>query len=106
MPEKTRLDMILDMLKAEPNDEFLNYGLALEYAGAGRLEEAAAAFRRIVDAVNPRHSASYLQLGQLLARLNRIDEAREVFTRGIAAAEAAGDLHPAGEMRAFLSELE
>ena len=44
--------------------------------------------------------------GQLLTRLNREDDARQVYRTGIAAATKKGDRHAAEEMTAFLDGLE
>jgi len=45
-------------------------------------------------------------LGQLLTRLNREDDARQVYRTVIAAATKKGDRHAAEEMTAFLDGLE
>jgi hypothetical protein len=43
--------------------------------------------------------------GQLLARESRNEEARQVLSKGIAAASKKGDEHARSEMEAFLGEL-
>lgn len=106
MAEKTRMQMLQEMLAKEPRDSFLNYGLALEYVSAGRLEDAAAQFEKLVKEVDPEYSAGWFQYGRTLEKLNRTDRAREVLTRGIAVAEKQGDWHTAGEMREALAELD
>lgn len=106
MSEKTRLQMLEEMLAAEPNDSFVNYGLAMEYLAAGRAEDAVARLRHLTGTVNPSYSAGYYQLGKALDGLNRVDEAKEVLTRGIAIAEKSGDWHTAGEMKELLASLE
>ena len=37
------------MLAAEPRDVFLNFSLAMEYAKAGRQEEAVTQFGRVIE---------------------------------------------------------
>jgi len=54
---------------------------------------------------SPGYVPAYVQRGQLLARLGRDEEARDVFRAGIAAANKAGDAHAAGEMEGFLDSL-
>jgi hypothetical protein len=54
----------------------------------------------------PEYVPAYLQAGQLLARLDREEEARTVFRNGIAVAQKQGDQHAAGEMETFLSTLD
>jgi hypothetical protein len=48
----------------------------------------------------------YLQAGQALVRLGRINEAAALFRDGIAVARQQGDLHALGEMEGMLAELE
>jgi thioredoxin-like negative regulator of GroEL len=104
MANKTRRQQIEEMLAADPNDAFLRYALAMEHAGAGEHE---AAWRRFEEmfALTPEYVPAYLQAGQLLVRMGRSDEAREVFGRGIAVARQQHDEHAAGEMEGFLSQL-
>ena len=63
---------------------------------------------RFANANAPEHLATYHVLGQVLVKLGRNDEARDVFERGVARAEAVGegmgrDLAPA--MRELLAAL-
>ena len=64
---------------------------------------------RFANARSPEHLATYHVLGQVLIKLGRNDEARQVFERGITRAEAVGegmgrDLAPA--MRELLAGLQ
>ena len=63
---------------------------------------------RFANARSPEHLATYHVLGQVLMKLGRNDDARDVFERGITRAEAVGegmgrDLAPA--MRELLARL-
>jgi Flp pilus assembly protein TadD len=104
MADKSRLEQIQEMLQTDPDDPELRYFLAMEHVSAGRHEEAG---RQFVDLLRIRDDSipSYLQAGQLLTRLGREEEARAMFQRGIAMAEAKGDTHAAGEMAGFLDGL-
>jgi cytochrome c-type biogenesis protein CcmH/NrfG len=71
--------------------------------------QEAAGHLRFANANAPEHLATYHILGQVLMKLGRNDEARQVFEAGIARAEAVGegmgrDLAPA--MRELLRELK
>ncbi len=48
---------------------------------------------------------AYVQAGQILARLDRVEEAQTTYRAGIAAAQKKGDLHAVGEMQQFLDIL-
>ena len=69
----------------------------------------AAEHLRFANARAPEHLATYHVLGQVLMKLGRNDEAREVFEHGITRADAVGegmgrDLAPA--MRELLSSIK
>jgi tetratricopeptide (TPR) repeat protein len=104
MTGKTRKQQIEELLQDDPNDPFLRYGLAMEYVSAGDDEEAVRCFRELF-AVVPDYVPAYLQAGQALTRLDRVEEARDVFRRGITAARQKNDLHAQGEMQEMLANL-
>jgi tetratricopeptide (TPR) repeat protein len=105
MPAKSRKEMLEEMLREDPEDAFVRYGLAMEYVGAGENESAWRCFQEMF-ALTPEYVPAYLQAGQLLVRMGRPEEAREVFQHGIAVARQQRDEHAAGEMEAFLQQLE
>jgi Flp pilus assembly protein TadD len=105
MADKTRLEQIQEMLADEPNDPMLRYMLAMEYASRGDDEEAVRSFRALL-AVAADYVPAYMQLGQVLVRLDRPDEARTVFQDGIEIAQQKREDHAAGEMQAMLAELD
>jgi tetratricopeptide (TPR) repeat protein len=103
-PQKTRRQVLEEFAAAHPNDAFARYGLALECAKGGDHEAAIAHLRQLL-AEHPDYVAGYQQLGQVLARLARSEEARQALTAGIAAAQRTGNQHARTEMEALLSEL-
>jgi thioredoxin-like negative regulator of GroEL len=105
MTGKTRKQQLEEMLAEDPGDPFLRYGLAMEHVSAGDLEAAVRCFRELV-AASPAYVPAYLQAGQVLTRLGRVEEAKEVFRQGIAAAARQGDQHAQGEMEGMLDGLE
>jgi tetratricopeptide (TPR) repeat protein len=105
MSGKSRKEQIEEMLAADPDDAFLRYGLAMEYAGAGQDEEAARCLAELLRR-DPEYVAAYLQAGRVLIRLGRDEEARGVLQTGIGVATRKGDSHAAGEMTGFLQGLE
>jgi thioredoxin-like negative regulator of GroEL len=104
MTAKTRKQQLQELLAEDPNDPFLRYGLAMECVSEGNDEEALRRFHELW-AVAPEYVPGYLQAGQALVRLGRIDEARTVFGCGIAKAREQGDQHAADEMAAFVANL-
>jgi hypothetical protein len=100
----TRREKIEAMLKLEPQDQFLRYGLATEYDNERRFEESLHLFRGLM-ADQPPHVASFLRGAQLLVNLDRIADARAVLRDGIEIARQQGELHAAGEMGELLASL-
>jgi len=96
--------MLEEFVAAHPSDAFARYGLALECARAGEQEAAAEHFRELL-AAHPSYVAGYFHYARLLARLERIAEAKQILSAGIAAAKQAGDAHAAEEMAGALAEL-
>lgn len=101
---KSRLEMLEEFVRQKPNDSFTHYGLALEYASAGRHEDALATFQKLL-ALNADYTAAYYQAGALLGKLGRVDEARSMFQRGIDVAGRNGDLHTKSELEEALHNL-
>lgn len=99
-----RLETLKNMVAQNPNDSFLRYGLAMEHRNAGDLETAIAEFRTLI-AANPDYVAAYFHGGQTLERLSRIEEARELYRRGIEASQRTGDAHARGELEGALGML-
>ena len=100
----TRRQQLEEMLRADPDDVFLHYALAMDLAAAG---ETAAALARLdgVIARDPDYVAAYFQQGQILAREGETEAAAGVLRRGIETAHRTGDTHAAGEMEGFLEAI-
>src|ERR1043165_9472458 len=100
----TRREKIEAMLADDPGDTFLRYSLAMELDKEGDNDASLAKFAELTRDDSP-YVPAFFMAGQQLARLSRLDEAREILKDGIAAAEAAGDAHAAREMTEFLASL-
>jgi tetratricopeptide (TPR) repeat protein len=106
MPQesKTRRQKLEEFVAAKPNDAFSRYGLAMECANTGDSAAAEEHFRRLL-AANPDYVSGYFHFGQLLARLSRTEEARQILSSGIGVASRKGDDHARSEMEAALADL-
>jgi tetratricopeptide (TPR) repeat protein len=100
----SRLEALKGLVQQKPNDSFLRYGLAMEYAKAGELERAIEEYRALLGA-NPDYAAAYYHGGQTLEKLGRREEAREMYRQGIEAATRIADLHTRSEIQAALDLL-
>jgi tetratricopeptide (TPR) repeat protein len=77
-----RIDMLVELLRKEPNDLFLNYALGLEYVAELSVKEAEAQFRKSLE-INPDHIPSYYQLGKLFESQLKNSEALAFFKEGL-----------------------
>ena len=99
MPTREQLEVLL---AEDPDDVFLNFGLAMELAKQEPPDPALGRFDRVLE-LDRDYCAAYYQKGRLLLGLERKDEARAVLTAGVAAARRCGDTHAATEMGELLS---
>lgn len=100
----TRRERIESMLAEEPRDIFLRYSLALELEKEGDHDASLAGLDELTRE-SPPYVPAFFMAGQQLARLERVEEAREVLRRGIEEARVQGNSHAAGEMSEFLASL-
>lgn len=92
------------MLAAGQDSALLRFSLGNACVKAGRIEEALVHFTRAVEQ-DAGYSAAWKVYGKTLAEAGRIEEAIDVYGRGIAVAEDKGDLQAAKEMRVFRKRL-
>ena len=99
------VEQLQERLQIEPDDVFLNFGLAMALRSAERHDEAVTQFDRTCS-LDENYVAAYFQKAILLVKLDRIGEARETLETGIARAQSIGDAHAEGEMREYLLGLD
>lgn len=94
-----------DMLAAGTDNALLRFGLGNAYLGRQEFEKAAQHLRFAV-AQDPHYSAAWKLLGKALAESGHSQEAMAAYERGIAVAQAKGDIQAAKEMGVFLKRLQ
>jgi predicted Zn-dependent protease len=104
MGEMSRVEMLMQFLKENPNDSFARYGLAMEYSKSGDSERAMQEFAKLLE-TSPDYTAGYFMAAQTLAKSGKTEEARKTLTDGIACAARTGNAHAKSEMQAMLEEL-
>lgn len=98
------IEQLENLLKRDPNDAFLNFGLAMQLAKEQRLEESLARFDHVIR-LDPAYTAAFHQKGIALIGMQRLQDAREVLQRGIDAARRVGNGHAEAEMSELLSSI-
>lgn len=101
----SRLEQLELLASKDPGDPFVQYAIALEYVSSDRLEEAAGILERLME-TSPDYTAGYHQAGRVYEKLDRDDEARRCYERGIVVAERQGDGKDLDEMREALAFLD
>jgi predicted Zn-dependent protease len=106
MPEqkKTRRQLLEEFVANKPEDPFSRYGLALECMNSGDTAAADTHFHELTVR-QPDYIPAYLMYAQMLSRLSRTADARQVLTSGISEAAKKGDQHARSEMESLLDEL-
>ena len=99
-----RIEALKALLEQDPKNSFVRYGLAQALAAGGKLTEAVAAYRELLDA-DPLYVAAYYHGGQALEKLGDLDGARAIYETGIEASTRKGDLHTRSEIQAALDLL-
>lgn len=99
-----RLLFLEKMTREGTEDPMAWYGLAMEYRKLSRWDEALQTFHTLRTR-KPDYVAMYLMCGQMLAEIDRKDEAREWMEAGITLARAKGDGHAVSELESALSTL-
>ncbi len=98
------MELLKNMVAQNPTDAFARYGLAMELKNAGDLEGAVQSFQLLITH-NPDYAAAYFHGGQTLEKLGRLQDAREIYTKGIETTLKTGDAHTRSELQAALDVL-
>jgi tetratricopeptide (TPR) repeat protein len=101
----TRLEQILEMLKEDPTDAFLNYGLALEFAKLGNIDTAIDAIEGII-ARDENYLGAYYQLGKFYEQSLQPEKAITTYQKGIEIAKKQNNRKAIAELNEALLMLE
>jgi len=105
MASEQRIERLKEIVAKDPTDSFSRYALALEYSG---LNEPLAAIELLEELIqrDEKYIPAYHQLGQAFGKLNRTQEAKKVYRKGIDLAHEQHDEKTEKEMREELEDLE
>jgi predicted Zn-dependent protease len=100
----SRIEKLLGLLEADPQDVFLHYALATEWVKAGDTPAANERFA-MLHTQFPDYVPAWFRHAQWAAETGETDEARRLAEIGLATAKRVGDHHAAGELAGFLELL-
>ncbi len=93
------------MLKTEPNDSFLNYALALEYAKADDVNTAIELIENLLRR-DEKYLGAYYQLGKYYEQVQNNEKAIETYQKGAGIAKLIKNNKALGELNEALWMLE
>ena len=99
-----RREKIEAMLADDPGDAFLRYSLAMELDKESDHDASLTLLAELTRDETP-YVPAFFMAGQQLARIDRVNEARDFLRDGIEEARRQNDAHAAGEMSEFLQSL-
>jgi tetratricopeptide (TPR) repeat protein len=100
-----RVEQLKKMLETEPHDSFLNYALALEYAGANDYHKAIALLEAIISR-DTDYLGAYYQLGKYYELLQQPEKAIQTYKAGIEVAAHQKKRKVELELKEALLQLE
>lgn len=103
--QQNRLEQLLKFLTESPDDDFLNYALAMEYVGLSDLDNALKLLLNLQEK-NPEYLATYYQLGKILELKSDIEEARNMYIKGLELAIKQKEKKTAAELQSAIDLLD
>jgi len=97
-----RIDQFEAVLAMRPDDAMTHLSLGKVYLQAGRTADAIRVLERALE-LQEDYSAVFLVLGQAQEAAGQLARALKTWQKGVAVAEAKGDLHPRNHMKEALA---
>lgn len=102
---KNKISRLARNIQQDPSDTFSKFALALELLKDDRVEKAQLLFEAILKQ-DPEYLGVYYHLGKLYQRREMYSLAEEMFTKGIALAEAKNENRTKSELSEALIQLQ
>ena len=99
-----RIEQLKAFLVENPDDNFVQHALALEYIKKGDDSTARDLFTSVLTR-DENYIGSYYHLAKLLERTGQIEQALEVYQKGMRKAREAGDGHAYNELQMAYEDL-
>lgn len=103
--DDSRLQQLQAMLAQEPDDSFLIYALALEYAKSNNVNKAIEVLENLIGK-DAAYLGSYYQLGKYYEQTEQLQKAADIYTQGIAIAQQQNNKKILGELNTALLLLD
>lgn len=101
----SRLEQLKKMLETEPDDSFLNYALALEYAKNNDMTKAIQVMENIIY-LDVNYLGAYYQLGKYYEFIQQTEKAIETYKKGVEIAKLQKNRKTQSELNEAILQLE
>jgi len=105
MVDKNKIKELAANVKANPDDSFAKFVLALEFIKQDDLEKARLFFENIYQN-DPEYVGVYYHLGKLYERMEQLEKASKIYREGIEAAAAQNEKRTLKELKESLATLK
>jgi tetratricopeptide (TPR) repeat protein len=92
-----RLEQLMGMLEASPNEPFILFAVAKEHEGLDNKEKALEFYTKLENDC-PDYVGTYYHLGKLYVELGEDQKAFSTYKKGIIEAKKVGDQHSLSEL--------
>lgn len=100
----TRLEQVMTLLKAEPDDAFLNHALAMEYVAMGEDDRAIVVMTRLLE-LHGDYTGTYYHLGHACLRKGDKEAALATWEKGIITCTLLKKQHHLAELQSAVNEV-
>jgi uncharacterized protein HemY len=101
----TRMERMKKLVELDPQSEITHFGLGQACYDEGLFAEGAAAMARAIE-IKPDYTAAYEILGRCLEKMEKLEEAEAVYSKGIEIGTQKGDRIPTEKMKARLNRVK
>lgn len=102
---KSKIKQLARQIKNNPGDSFSKFALALEFRKEGEFKKARILFEDILSN-DPDYVGVYYHLGKLYEATDRLDDAKELYEKGITVADEQNETRTEKELNEALEQLE
>lgn len=103
--DKSKIKQLARQIKNNPGDSFSKFALALEFRKEGEFKNARILFEDIL-VQDPDYVGVYYHLGKLYEALDRLNDARDLYQKGIKVAAEQEEARTEKELKEALQQLK
>lgn len=103
--QSNKIKQLARQIRNNPGDSFSKFALALEFRKKGEFTKARILFENILNS-DPDYVGVYYHLGKLYEALDRLEDGRNLYQKGIDIAEEQKEMRTKSELMEALNQVE